>query len=448
MVFVLDQVIRATFQGGYGKHALYDLICWEYLLGENFKTEDLDTFLSTRETKSPYTKGEEALSLLDNQTVFERILHRWAFPSREFMAEVLNQLCYLAGTIKQLADQNIAAGKQPLLKTMYDSEDAKFFTWLQEIRKGIQSDYIQSNAKDNSFKSWEGFVNWKDAFCKENLSWSMGDAEKLDPLLVQQVFGWTAEKHLHDTSLCHHLIRYIRGFVALTSGHPDSQSTVSKILTQKVASAGNTKFRWWAVFRCNEHDKIDAHQVNSAHRVQKLHLASAHGVQDYLIDVINAKFIKREKLDWENFVNGLWVSGYQPKVLSDALVRLTAKFHHKGLNASDITLGSELGQGRPDYVDEKGTIIGFSKVVDEFIHKGNWDEIARYVQGTRKTKEPAPERARVERAQVVDDKVPQPVGVKAGEPEAAVEAKNDETSVLPLVALAGGILAFVAIRSR
>ena len=169
MVFVLDQVISDTFQGGYGKHALYDLICWEYLLGENFQTEELDSFLATREAKSPYTKREEALSLLDNQSVFERILHRWAFPTRAFMAEVLHQLCYLVTTIKELCDKNVSKGEENLLKSVYDSEDAKFFAWLQEIRKGIHSDYIQSNEKDNSFKSWVAFVNWKDAFCKENL---------------------------------------------------------------------------------------------------------------------------------------------------------------------------------------------------------------------------------------------------------------------------------------
>ena len=448
MVFVLDQVISDTFQGGYGKHALYDLICWEYLLGENFKTEDLDSFLETRSTGSPYTKREEALSLLDNQTVFERILHRWAFPTRAFMAEVLHQLCYLVTTIKKICDDNVAKGEENLLESMYDSSNAKFFSWLQEIRKGIQSDYIQSNEKDNSFKTWEAFVNWKNEFCKENLVWSIGDAEKFDPLLVQQVFGWSADKHLHDTSLCHHLIRYIRGFVRRTSGGA-AEATVTGMLTKVTLRPAFTKFRWRAVFRCSERDKIDAHGVNSAHRVQKLHLAKSHAVQDYLIDVINTRFIKRGTVDWENFVNGLWVSGYQPQVLSEALVRLTGKFHYKGLNASDVTVSQELGQGRPDYVDEKGTVIGFNKVADEFIHKGNWDEITRYVDGTRKAKEPAPERARVEAAQVVDDKAPQPQGVKAGEPEAEVEAKKDEeSSVLPLVALAGGILAFAAIRSR
>ena len=46
MVFILDQALHNTLVGEHGKHALYDYICWEYLLGKEqspcvFTEEDL-----------------------------------------------------------------------------------------------------------------------------------------------------------------------------------------------------------------------------------------------------------------------------------------------------------------------------------------------------------------------------------------------------------------------
>ena len=50
MVFILDQAIAHTLVRNGGKHAFYDWICWEYLVGLpnapfSFEFEDVATYL-------------------------------------------------------------------------------------------------------------------------------------------------------------------------------------------------------------------------------------------------------------------------------------------------------------------------------------------------------------------------------------------------------------------
>ena len=101
MVFILDQAIAHTLVRNGGKHAFYDWICWEYLVGNQrspyeFKFEDVATYLQKveKDKRNVFTSREVRweVNIPEAHHQYDRIVTRWCFPKRAFLIEVIDFL--------------------------------------------------------------------------------------------------------------------------------------------------------------------------------------------------------------------------------------------------------------------------------------------------------------------------------------------------------------------
>ena len=96
MPFILDRSLENIFIGHEGqRHAFYDIICWEYLLGYNFTEEKYLEF--TGSDYFPYAYFEEnTLNIANYGAILNNSVKRWCYPTNAFIVEAMGKLCEVA----------------------------------------------------------------------------------------------------------------------------------------------------------------------------------------------------------------------------------------------------------------------------------------------------------------------------------------------------------------
>ena len=101
MVFTLDRALHTTLVRETSRHAFYDYICWEYLVGDRqsphfFEEGAIQRHLDMRKEGSPFTtdelvwgRGKPFHEAID---AYDAIVARWCFPTRSFLIEVVDSL--------------------------------------------------------------------------------------------------------------------------------------------------------------------------------------------------------------------------------------------------------------------------------------------------------------------------------------------------------------------
>ena len=99
MVFILDQALHNTLVGENGKHALYDWICWESLIGSQdkearFNADDVNAHIrlvGEHGSGTPYTAKELKWGNNPDFAVqqYDRIVSRWCYPEPRFVGSVV-----------------------------------------------------------------------------------------------------------------------------------------------------------------------------------------------------------------------------------------------------------------------------------------------------------------------------------------------------------------------
>ena len=169
MPFLLDMLIGNVFMRNSRRHSFYHLICWQSILGHDFSEDKLNTFLRERHTGNFTSDIEKRWTPLDARSAFAQTIDTWIFSTREYMNEVLEKMVNM--TEYALAKGAEVAGmiEKSGMSGATNEFDKNEQSLLAELHQCINADYINSTAKDASFKSFEEFKQWTVRFRKENL---------------------------------------------------------------------------------------------------------------------------------------------------------------------------------------------------------------------------------------------------------------------------------------
>ena len=455
MPFLLDCTIMEVFTRTDRRHAFYELICWQSILGQDYSEDKFKEFLRTREGTNYLAPHETTWTPQDALTAFSMTLDTWCFSTREYMNEVLRKMVDVAEYAHMVGRQVAAKIESDGMSGVVNSFDKNTQGLLAQLHECINSDYINSTAKDASFRSFDEFKQWTVRFRKENLVWpSSEENEKLDIQLTEQVFGYSAKKC--TPSICEILVREVMGFVnAILSTSPGQVPTVAEKMGEICFKRETDLFGWSAIFETLKH--YQDHLVGQADRVVYFHPSDFSAATDYLMKIV--KMSDAGTVNFTGFCVGLWMSGYQPAAIENTLEVMTGEKKAKGVSERFEWYIARIN--KPDFVHKEGTgkdrksvVTGFAKNWDTGagnMPRANWDEIVRFtnesMRGVSDEAPEEPERELVEENQVVSDKHAQPKGIAPDETKAEVEKKENggESSMMPVAAFAAvivGVLIF------
>ena len=208
MVFILDQALHNTLVGEHGKHALYDYICWEYLLGK-----EQSPCVFTEEDLRNYTPGD--MTLRDNQygtdpslarDHFDRILTRWCFPPLTFVVEVASLLHGCLKEALELAEWEVQHGDR-FSGTEWDANKMSNNLFL-ELYHTVSHFY-----KTELTSPWSSIREMDQFMANLAQKKASGENPKLQVELINALFGWNADKKFPRSSLCGELLKHLKGFV-------------------------------------------------------------------------------------------------------------------------------------------------------------------------------------------------------------------------------------------
>ena len=435
MSFILDRCIQLTFLNSAGEgHALYDYICYEYLLGRNFSEA---TFRNFHKGVRPMDELEKRWTTPEAMNLMSKLIHRWCFPTRIFLVRILMTLSQTVKLFTDLAENDIQnlGNKSCYYQTLWDSKDSQHAQIYADLFKVISTDYIRKDA-ESGFADFQGFHKWFGHHIKEKLSWKQ-EPELLDKALVLQHFGWQQNGQMVGESTCHVLLRFIRDFVNRSHRY-------------KVPNADNGKFAQHVRDLAVQHgsrgqaDPQDSfhlvlgelwetswgkyqtlHQIGYSTRLKPdkdmCHAWEADGTTVELVNEANKGLFSQ----MNNLVQGLYLSGYQAQAFYTALARWEHYATKHRIRDQGDTKGPSLARWLnvvttpPDFLGKESdgsmTYTGFGDRHTPVPDK-NWQHIreeainsisvqtdrARIQQSTRD---------RIERTLVVDDSTPQPKGL-------------------------------------
>ena len=444
MPFLLDMTLGNVFTRNSRTHAFYNLICWQSILGHDFSEDKMKTFLQRGEYMAPH---EKTWTPLDAQAAFAKTVDTWIFSTRDYMNEVLEKMVEVSDFALQKGAEIAATIEKGGMSGATNEFEKNTQTFLAELHQCINSDYINSTAKDASFRTFDEFKMWSRRFRKENLEWEHDDPEKFDRQLTQQVFGFSLDTC--TDSLCEILLRQGRGFVNAAYRMGNLYVPIAKQAGEICKKRDGELFGWSSVFETLRN--WDKHLVGQSDRMTYFHPSDFSAGGDYLIKIVNLQ--KQGRVNFSGFCEGLWLSGYQPAAIEKTLEVMAATLKETGASGKFEYYLPRLS--RPDFVhqneDKTYVISGFAKKTHiGLIPRVNWDELVRFTNESIRgasddTKEP--ERELVEESQVVSDKHAQPKGIAPDETKAEVEKKENggESSMMPVAAFAAvivGVLIF------
>ena len=462
MPFILDRSLENIFVGREGqRHAFWDIICWEYLLGYNFQEEEYLEFMKS--DTYPYAWFEETtLSISDFGTILNNSVKRWCFPTNAFIVEVLGKLCEVAhyclryGTT---SDSDVFKGSE------YDTRHANFARWVAGLW-----DYIPQNFKKpeveagfDFFDNWKSFTDWKKRFIGKNL---LVD-ELTDRFTVKSsritkfVFGWHREKaQMNNESICHHLLQYIGGFVTKCRDN-SIEPTVhaaewAKIMgtVEQVKDIGlDRRFSLPFLFRILDPLVRVTHGVGSAQHGEKApRIVNAAVFQSSEANELMVSFAGKEISGgaFARLVFGFYLSGYQPTIMYENVQRMGEELL-KGKEES-LTYYIDLWATRPNFLNPTNIFLGFEKkdVRGRDIPAVNLRFLLNRAKEDIVVKEKPEESgvaAQIEAQQVVSDRHKQPDGVVVGKPKAKIEEEELGNPMAVIIAIGAFAVGFFALSS-
>ena len=455
MVFILDQAIAHTLVRNGGKHAFYDWICWEYLVGLprapfSFEFEDVATYQHKveKDKRDVFTTREVRweVNIPEAHHQYDRIVTRWCFPTRAFLIEVIDFLQECLLKCFQWANYEKTQHRR------FDKDQGGSGEWdpdkgyvriFNEVYKYIPEDDKRDRYKEpwteyGEFEEW-----WK--FKRAQLHEELQKNEKLDPELTASFFGWDVAGTPKD-SLCGVLMRSILGFVQeserLEIGADKAKQTVPYEDQIKGIAAVGKLFRphefWWYLQK-SERDLASSHGVNKSPRVDPLECAKGEACNNFLVTLKQKVQGGRHHYDGLKFQTAMFLSGYHKAAIGNALE--SQKNHFRDVKLLPFKSAISFDHEKADFRFDK-------YLKGEWIVSKNWNAIEHYVlrslesDALREEPEPPTEQARLEGGMIPSDSVKQPRGT---EPEKTKAKKEEDASMVPIIVGAGALLAFMVL---
>lgn len=461
--FIMDLPLQRIFQSKDGSHAFYDIICWEYLLRVNFTLDDHRVF--NHNDNYPYAVFEiHDVNSSNGLTVLNNLIDRWCFPTNGFLEDVLKKLCYLVSYALQWTDRNVHKHPDWFGDSEFDTRGAKHAEFLANLWKIIKiNNFTAGDEKDGGFKDWSAFAGeWKPSFMKEHFA-NKGEKNERTTALM---FGWRPSgKHTPDqknASLCHELYRFLRGFntkcLDVTADIAEHEAYF-----QKVMGTSKPEIRLFSItdlWRFSEAQELGKHGIRKAPRYVPLVLKDS---EDAMTVMIDSNMAKREfsAEQWREFLNLLWLSGYDKRAIVDAVKKKAQGIRIKDEKDLIFWLAQEPNPVFTKRITGSGpnagkiTFLGWDEHPDygNFVPTCNWKYIREQMDLTlfpftvsREVPVPSPAE-KIDAALVVSDRHAQPAGVEVDASKASIEKKEEEkeSSTAMLVGIAAFALGFFAL---
>ena len=462
MVFILDRSLFLTFQNATGEtHALYDYICYEYLLGRNFSNESFKNF---QRGVRPMDEIERDWSTHDAMERMSRLIQRWCFPTRVFLVRILITLSQTIRLFGDLAEADIESigNKSCYYETLWDRKDAKHAQVFADLYDVLSEEYIKKDPESG----WSAFQHWHDWLnhhIKEKLSWPEAP-ELFDKNLVLQHFGWQANKTFNEKSTCHVLMRYIGDFVNLshrklaTGAENGEYAQHVRDLAFQKGSRGKDEQSdsfhlvlgelWessWSKYK-------RLHQINYADRIKPdKSMSNSWEGDGTCLELVNLKN-QGEFTQMNSLVQGLYLSGYQAQAIYRALTRWEHFATKHRVRAQGELEGPSLARWlnqinhRPDFLsDERDGAQKFTGFDPRHgaVPDKNWRHIRDQALASLKDQSEVARmkqrvQDRVEENLVVDDSVPQPSGAQASATKEEQEDPGEDTNLPTIPLVLGG----------
>ena len=437
MLFILDQALHNTLVGEHGKHALYDYICWEYLLGK-----EQSPCVFTEEDLRNYTPGEATVH--DNQydqdpslarDHFDRILTRWCFPPLTFVVEVASVLHGCLNEALKAAKWEVQHGNR-FNGTEWDANKMSNNLFL-ELFHTVQEFYSDRKSPWSSMDEMDGFMAALPKLCEQT-------PDKLGVQEINALFGWNADKKYPRSSLCGELLKHLKGFVN-TATHvfselPERLNELKTRINAVAKNEGFTHFKpddlWWFL----EGGNAEAHRVHHVDRYDAMLNCSgeSQGVKDMILDIKANRAQGRVQRFPDKFTTSMLLSGYAPGVLSGLVKKAQQAFQVK---LEPFEISRLIRQIELDFIH--GTLRK-----GEVIVSVNFPAIRTvatiYVNPEVRQREGVEsEESKLDRAMVPSTDVSQPSGTDLRKSKVA---KEEEGSMVPIIIGACAVLGFIALR--
>ena len=454
MVFILDQALHNTFVGDDGKHALYDWICWEYLIGSQdkearFNADDINAHIrlvGERGSGTPYTAKELKWGNNPEFAVqqYDRIVSRWCFPEPRFVGSVVYVLYNIMCQCLKWAQLEKGKGDR-FAGTEWDHNKGKL-QLFRSLWHTVHSSYFASGEQ----KPWENQADmeaWVQAFIKEHNSEVIN--RHLTPLLVTTMFGWNADKKFPPNSLCGIMLRHIEGFVTLARErledrewgdfYNDTHTWIAR-QKEKQVSFLPTELFWFF-----DKENKTGHRVHHSDRTKGLiNITGSAGsaVKQLLADIKKHADNNEDIFPEGSFTRNMVLSGYSPGNLNRTLQAASQQFWQDAHGPFQLSRYGEFMQ--LDFIN--GQVRA-----GELILAANFESIRKALtfrpRPTVRPSTPKPDPVQeIKQRMVPSDTVPQPIGTN---PSLTREQKfklDEKPSTVPLVIGAAAVLAFILFR--
>ena len=456
MVFLLDNALKETFvsNDGGGEHALYDWICWEYLVGKdasphNFTQLDLRQLGEARAIDKIYTTARDAATGVQRAIIrFDEIVTRWCFPSRTFVFEVVTYLYRCLCQVMKWCEVE-RRGTNAFEKTQWDSNN-EFSQVFYDLYKSVQN----TKFVPDKGKEWERKEDFKEWLKSIQADWTdQEENEKFDPLITSTFFNYNHERKFPGESLVASLVRHLKGFVAMCADKRlhRFQEQGPKAFAKISSSYGGTLFKptefWWYL---NPQREVK-HSINKAPRCNYVDIGSSPDARGFLADLKGCQELGStyddKLLKW-----AMVLSGYGPGKLADVLNRHGAYCKDNGLRPFSC---QALGLATVDFVGRDGTPLTMGK--GKRILAQNWQTIKKDIKNTVREKMGTvtesrmtyatgggrgKEEKKLDAGMVPSDTVVQPKGSDPLEPKSEADKDGGMTYLLAGAAAVVGFLLF------
>lgn len=460
MVFILDNAIRNTLisDDGRGRHAMYDWICWEYLVGQ---TQEPHSFTQRKELKV-YQEALAERRVITTREVdsdidqaidrFDTIVTRWCFPRKEFVLEVITYLCQclemcVAWAIKE-------EGREDKLKGS-DWDARKAFNYIfRDLYKSVDDERFVAREQE-TWTSVGHMMTWLKQWGAQVMESSRVGNEKLDPSVTSRMFNWNAEKKFPGLSLAAGLIRHLGGFVKIcqekqVKGFRAEYPAKFLQLGEQGSLWKPTEF-WWFL-----NDRVEiSHGINEAPRCNYVDIGKSTDAAAFLVDLQN-RVNKGESYDTDLFRWGMVLSGYGPEKLAfclnqhgqrcrdDRLVPFSARDQYLEVDFVTKT-GQHLTMGKGQRILAQNWVAIKHDVLLTFR-----EPLGRVTEG-RETRAAGGGKgeaeAKLDAGMVPSDTAHQPKGLNLTVPKAEKD-EEEQSYVIPFVVFAGGLIGYLLLNKR